>query len=86
MAEGEGTPSTATGNLNRVCVGQRLDRLELTPLYRDSLRRTCKVINQLDLWSLHLVRHDSRDGALAEVHPFPADPRLGIRPHEDTNL
>lgn len=50
------TPATATGNLNRAFVARVFDRLNLPPSYRDSIRKVCKVINEHDLWPLHVVR------------------------------
>jgi hypothetical protein len=51
-----GTPTTATGNLNREFVGLMFERLKLDRPYRNSIRTVCKVVNELDLWPLHLVR------------------------------
>jgi hypothetical protein len=51
-----GAPTTATGNLTRMYVAPFLDQLILSDPYRKSLRSVCKVINETDLWPLHLVR------------------------------
>jgi hypothetical protein len=56
LAEEDGAPATATGNLTRVFVGQMFDHLKLTQLDRDSIRRFCKVVNEQDVRPLHLVR------------------------------
>jgi hypothetical protein len=56
LAEEDGAPATATGDLNRVFVGQMLDYLKLTQPSRDSIRRFCKVVNEQDVRPLHLVR------------------------------
>jgi hypothetical protein len=48
--------ATATGNLDRAFVAQMFDRLELTPKLRDSIRQVCKVLNEMDLWPLHIIR------------------------------
>jgi hypothetical protein len=56
LAAEQGTPATAAGNLNRAFVGRLLDRLTLSPHLRDSIRSVCKVINEQDLWPLHLAR------------------------------
>lgn len=56
LAEAGGTATTATGNLNRVFVAQMFDRLLLPVASRESLGQFCKVMNEHDLWPLHLVR------------------------------
>jgi hypothetical protein len=56
LAAEQGTPATATGNLNRAFVGRLFDRLTLSQRTRDSIRQVCKVVNEMDLWPLHLVR------------------------------
>src|SRR5438552_3504509 len=56
LAEKDGAPVTATGNLTRVFVSQMFDHLKLTQPSRDSIRRFCKVINEQDVRPLHLVR------------------------------
>jgi hypothetical protein len=56
LAQEDGAPATATGNLNRAFVSKMFDRLELPDPYRNSIRHVCKVINEVDLWPLHLVR------------------------------
>ena len=56
LAEAGGTPATAIGNLNRVFVRQMFGRLTLSKPFRDSIRRVCKVVNEQDVWPLHLAR------------------------------
>ena len=56
LYEEDGTTVTATGNLNRKFVRTVFDGLSLSPAYRDSIRHVCKVINEMDVWPLHLVR------------------------------
>jgi hypothetical protein len=48
--------ATATGNLNREFVNAIFDELVLPKPYRETTKRVCKVINEHDLWDLHLVR------------------------------
>src|SRR2546423_6560457 len=56
LVEKDGAATTATGNLNRVFVGRMFDRLKLPSVSRESIRRCCKVLNEHDLWALHLAR------------------------------
>lgn len=56
LTEEDGAPTTATGNLNRVFVGRMFDRWKLPQVSRESIRHVCKVLNEQDLWSLHLAR------------------------------
>src|SRR2546427_2754384 len=56
LAEENGAPATATGNLNRVFVGRMFDHLKLPQPSRDFIRRFCKVVNEQDLRPLHLAR------------------------------
>lgn len=56
LAEEDGATATAAGNLNRVFVGRMFDRLKLLPPHRESTRRFCKVVNEQDVWPLHLAR------------------------------
>jgi hypothetical protein len=56
LTDSEGTPATATGNLNRVFVREVFDRITLPQPARESTRAVCKVINELDVWPLHLAR------------------------------
>lgn len=64
LAEEDGAPTTATGNLNRVFVGRMLDRLKLPRVNRDSISRVCKVVNKHDVWPLHLARVASQAAKL----------------------
>lgn len=56
LAEADSVPATATGNLARAFIGQILDRLVLSKPCREIIRRVCKVINEQDVWPLHIVR------------------------------
>jgi hypothetical protein len=56
QAADQGTPATATGNLTRAFVGSLFDRLTLSQTSRESIRHVCKVVNELDLWPLHVAR------------------------------
>jgi hypothetical protein len=56
LVEENGASATATGNLNRAFVGRMFDRLEIPADSRQSIKHCCKVLNELDLWALHLVR------------------------------
>jgi len=56
LAAEQGTPATATGNLTRAFVGSLFDRLILSRTSRESIRHVCKVVNEQDLWPLHLAR------------------------------
>lgn len=56
LAESKGVPPTATGNLPRVFVRQMFDRLQLPVGLRASTLSVCKVLNEPDVWPLHMVR------------------------------
>ena len=56
LAESNGTAATATGNLNRVFVRQMFDRIIMPKPSRESTLAVCKVINEPDVWPLHLAR------------------------------
>src|ERR1017187_4717166 len=56
LAAEQGTPATAAGNLNRAFVGRLLDRLTLPAPTRKSIRTVCKVVNEQDVWPLHMAR------------------------------
>ena len=51
-----GMAVTATGNLNRVFVRQMFDRLILSERLRETTLQFCKVLNEPDVWPLHVVR------------------------------
>ena len=51
LAEEDGAPATATGNLNRIFVDRMFDRLKLPSLSRKSIQHCCKVLNEHDLWA-----------------------------------
>ena len=56
LAEEDGAEATAAGSLNRAFVGRRFDRMRLPATFRASTRRVGKVINERDVWPLHLAR------------------------------
>lgn len=56
LDESGGTAATATGNLNRAFVEQLFGKLILSKPFRESIVRYTKVLNERDLWPLHLVR------------------------------
>lgn len=56
LAAGNGSTATATGNLTRAFVAQLFDRLTLAAPTRESIRKVCKVLNEQDVWPLHLAR------------------------------
>ena len=64
LAAENGTPATASGNLNRVFVRQMFDRVILPKPFRETTLQVCKVINEQDVWPLHLVRVVSECGSL----------------------
>ncbi len=56
MNGAEGIKATKAGNLNRAFVGEMLDALSLPPEYRATIKAVNKVIDEEDVWLLHLVR------------------------------
>jgi hypothetical protein len=64
LQEQEGTAATATGNLNRVFVRHMLDSVALSSLQRQTIMEMNKVINEQDLWVLHLSRVVSETAGL----------------------
>jgi hypothetical protein len=50
------TAATATGNLNRVFVRQMFDRVALSAWARERILRVNKILNEQDVWALHLSR------------------------------
>jgi len=56
VEEWEGAPTTAAGNLTRAFVEHMLERLSLKPGYLAMMRQVCKVINESDIWALHIAR------------------------------
>src|SRR5947207_5908373 len=56
LAEEDGVTTTAAGNLNRAFVGRMFPRLKLSQPSRDTIQHVCKVVNEEDVWPLHLVR------------------------------
>lgn len=56
LAEEDGADATATGNLTRAFVGRMFEQMELPGTFRESTRRVCKVLNEQDVWALHVAR------------------------------
>jgi hypothetical protein len=56
LAEDDGVPATASANLNRAFVGRMFSEMVFPQVHRESLLRVSKVINEQDVWPLHLVR------------------------------
>lgn len=56
LAESGGTKATAGGNLNRKFVGEMLEQLDLAPATIEEIRAVNKVINEFDVWPLHITR------------------------------
>lgn len=56
LAEEEGAATTATGNLTREFVGRMFEQVKIPALSRESIRRCNKVLNEQDLWAVHLLR------------------------------
>lgn len=52
----EKASATATGNLSRAFVASIFDRLAIPESERQLTRSVCKVINEMDVWPLHLAR------------------------------
>lgn len=60
----DGAPMTATGNLNRAFVAHLFERLKLPARTRETIRKYNKVINETDVWPLHLARVIAELGGL----------------------
>ncbi|MGB9300986.1 MAG: hypothetical protein WCD51_10395 [Anaerolineae bacterium] len=60
----QGAPTTAKGNLTRAFVAHMLELLTLPPGYLEMIRQVCKVINESDVWPLHIVRAVCQVGGL----------------------
>ena len=56
LNESGGTKATEAGNLNRKFVAEMLEKIDLTPRTVEIIRRANKVINEQDVWDLHLAR------------------------------
>lgn len=56
LAVSGGTKATAGGNLNRKFVGELLEQLDLAPATIEEIRAVNKVINEFDVWPLHITR------------------------------
>jgi hypothetical protein len=68
VEEWEGAPTTTTGNLTRAFVGHMLDLLRLRPGRLEMIREVCKVINEPDVWQLHIVRVICQIGGLVRKY------------------
>jgi len=66
--EWKGAPTTAKGNLTRAFVEHMLERLSLKPDYLAMMRQVCKVINESDVWALHIARVVCYIGKLVRKH------------------
>jgi hypothetical protein len=56
LEETGGAPATAAGNLKRVFVAEMLERMRFRDRYLEDLHRMNKVVNEADVWPLHVVR------------------------------
>jgi len=56
LNESGGTRATGAGNLNRKFVGEMMEKIELPPKTVLTIRRVNKVINEWDVWPLHITR------------------------------
>jgi len=56
LADAGSTPATVTGNLTRAFVRQMFDRLILPAHFREITPRFRKVMNEPDVWNLHIAR------------------------------
>ena len=88
LAQEGGASLTPKGNLKRDFVGRMLDEISLEDGYRESIREFNKVINETDVWPLHLLRlvaemakltykKKSRLGLTAKARPLIAEPGSG---------
>jgi hypothetical protein len=48
--------ATVANNLNRAFVHRMLEQLHFGPGFVEDVRRVCKVINEMDVWPLHILR------------------------------
>ncbi len=63
-----GTKATAAGNLNRKFVAEMLERIDLPPDHAEIIRSVKKVINEQDVWDLHITRVILELGGLIRRH------------------
>jgi hypothetical protein len=56
LVESGAAAATSGGNLNRAFVRQLFDRVHLAKPTRESILKICKVINEHDVWPIHIVR------------------------------
>jgi hypothetical protein len=66
--EWEGAPTTAKGNLTRAFVAHMLEVLTLPSDYLVMIRKVCKVINESDVWALHIARAVCQVGRLVRKY------------------
>ena len=64
IAEMDGAPCTAKGNLNRKFTGEMLNSLNWPDGFVEKVKRFNKVINENDVWPLHLLRIIARQAGL----------------------
>jgi hypothetical protein len=67
LQEQQDTAATGSGNLTRAFVAQMFNRLALSPLVRERILKCNKVINEQDLWMLHLARVVSQCAGLVKL-------------------
>jgi hypothetical protein len=56
LNESGGTKATVGGNLNRKFVGEMMKQLDIPSETVEGIRRVNKVINEVDVWDLHITR------------------------------
>lgn len=56
LHEAGGAPLTIKGNLTRKFVGQMLEQMDLKDGYKEEVLQYNKVVNEMDLWPLHILR------------------------------
>jgi len=61
-----GAPATATGNLSRKFVAQMFEEMELDDDYRKSTTKYNKVINEEDIFPLHIIKIVCEQGELLQ--------------------
>jgi hypothetical protein len=56
LNESGGTKATQAGNLNRKFVGEMMEQLDIPSETVEDIRAVNKVINEVDVWDLHIAR------------------------------
>jgi hypothetical protein len=64
LAETDGTPATAAGNLKRAFVAEMVEQMRFQEGYLDQLFRRNKVVNEEDVGTLHVLRVNLEVGGL----------------------